>query len=210
MFKNRTEAGMELVRHLEKYRGKEVVVLAIPRGGLPLGSIIAKNLDAPLDVAIIKKIGHPQNKEYAIGAISKEGYFLNPSGETISQTYIEEEIRRLKSFVEKRNQEYYSKTQPHELRGKWVLIVDDGIATGSTVLATVELAARQEPAGIVIATPVAPPRTLNKLRKSPYVDEVICLDSPVDFMAVGQFYENFAAVTDDEAISLLEEANRAK
>ncbi len=210
MFKDRIQAGRELAQRLEKYRDKEVVVLAIPRGGLPLGGIIARWLNAPLDVAITKKIGHPQNKEFAIGAMSLEGYFINPTGENVPQSYIEEETGRLRSLVEKRHEEYYRKTQPHDLKGMWVIIADDGIATGSTVLATVQLAARQEPAGIVIATPVAPPRTVEKLRNSPHVDEVICLYTPVDFMAVGQFYENFTAVTDEEAIFILEQTNRRK
>ena len=209
MFINRKEAGYQLAQHLFAYKGKEIVVLAIPRGGLPLGEIVAKELNAPLDVAIIKKIGHPFNPEFAAGAMNEEGYVLNPDAR-VSEEFLVEEMERLREDIQRRHQQYYSKNKPHDVRGKWVIIVDDGIATGSTVLATVDLVAKKSPAGIVIATPVAPASTIRKLVSSPEVDEVICLEQPSDFGSVGQFYENFFPVTDEEAISILERANRNK
>lgn len=206
MFLNREQAGEELALKLEKYKGKEVVVLAIPRGGLPLGYIIAKSLKAPLDVAITKKLGHPNNPEYAVGALSSQGYFLNPDA-SVSKEYLEEEIERVKELVEIKNKEYYSIAKPHDLSQKWVILVDDGIATGSTMMATVQLVKKANPKGIVVATPVAPPRTIEMLQSSPLIDEVIYLEAPIYFSGVGQFYEDFSAVKDQEAIELLEKAN---
>ncbi len=207
MFLDREEAGHRLARHLQSYKNKEAVVLAIPRGGLPLGEIVAKELNAPLDVAIIKKIGHPYNPEYAAGALNEEGYVLNPEAR-ISEEFLEEEVQRLRQEILKRHQQYYAKTQPHDVRGKWVIIVDDGIATGSTILATVALVAKKDPAGIVIATPVAPASTIRKLQSASGVDEVVCLEQPPYFSSVGQFYENFFSVSDEEAIEILERANQ--
>lgn len=207
MFTDREEAGEELARNLQSYKGKDVVVLAIPRGGLPLGSIISKELNAPLDVAITKKLGHPQNPEYAIGALNKDGYVINPEAH-VSQEYLDQEIKRVQKLVNERYDQYYSVVKPHSLQNKWVIIVDDGIATGSTVLATVQLASKEKPAGIVVATPVAPPRTVEKLKDSPFVDKVVCLETPPYFMGVGQFYENFFPVSDEEAIDILEKANQ--
>lgn len=206
MFRDREEAGKELATKLQDYKNKDVVILAIPRGGLPLGAIIAKELNAPLDAVITKKLGHPQNPEYAVGAINKEGYIINPEAH-VSREYLDEEIKRVREIVNKRYDQYYSVAKPHKLLDKWVIIVDDGIATGSTVLATVDLAKKENPAGIVVATPVAPPRTVEKLNASPNIDEVICLDTPAYFMGVGQFYENFFPVSDEEAIGILEKAN---
>lgn len=207
MFKNREQAGKELADSLSKYKDKDVVVLAIPRGGLPLGAIVAEELGAPLDVAITKKIGHPMNKEYAVGALNRQGYVLNPDVE-LSESDLQEEIRKVREQVEYRHAQYYSKTEPQDLKDKWVIVVDDGMATGSTVLATVKLVSFQHPSGIVIATPVAPPRTVQKLSHSKEIEEVISLMQPYDFQGVGQFYENFLPVSDQEAISILERSRR--
>lgn len=207
MFTDRNEAGEELARNLQSFKGKDVVVVAIPRGGLPLGAIIAKELNAPLDVAITKKLGHPQNPEYAVGALNKDFYVLNPEAK-VSQEYLDQEIERVQKLIKERYDQYYSVVKPHSLKNKWVIIVDDGIATGSTVLATVQLASKENPAGIVVATPVAPPRTIEKIKSSPLVNEVVCLETPPYFMGVGQFYEDFFPVSDEDAIGILEKANQ--
>ena len=186
-----------------------MVVLAIPRGGLPLGAIVAKALNAPLDVALIKKIGHPNNKEYAIGAVSLESVI---TGDTVNipKRYIEEETSRIRDLLTQRYKQYYKEGKPHDLKDKLAIIVDDGIATGNTLLATVELIQKQKPKAIVIAIPVAPPSSLNKLEDSPHINEVICLETPYNFMAVGQFYEEFDAVSDQEAIEILQKTNKKK
>lgn len=206
MFQDRTEAGIQLAEKLTFYKDQDVVVLAIPRGGLPLGSIVAKTLNAPLDVALIKKIGHPYNKEYAIGAVSLESVITSDTV-NIPKSYIEEETKSIRRLLAKRYEQYYKKGKPHDLKDKVVIVVDDGIATGNTLLATVELVYKQKPRSIVVAIPVAPPSSLNKLEDSPFVNEVICLETPYNFMAVGQFYEEFDAVSDEEAIQILQETN---
>jgi predicted phosphoribosyltransferase len=209
MFQDRTDAGIQLAEKLTIYKDQEVVVLAIPRGGLPLGAIVAKALNAPLDVALIKKIGHPSNKEYAIGAVSLESVITSDSV-NIPNGYIEEETQKIRQLLTKIYEQYYKKGMPHDLSDKVAIVVDDGIATGNTLLATVELIYKKNPKAIVVAIPVAPPSSLKKLENSPFVNEVICLETPHNFMAVGQFYEEFDAVSDEEAIRILQETNKKK
>ena len=205
MFKNRIDAGTQLAEKLLEFKSQNVVVLAIPRGGLPLGAIVAKALNAPLDVALTKKIGHPYNKEYAIGAVSLENIILSDAI-SVTKGYIEEETARLRKKLKERHNQYYKKGVSQDLKDKIVIIVDDGIATGNTILVTIELVKMQNPNKIVVAIPVAPPSTVRKLEASSEVDEVICLETPYNFHAVGQFYQEFYQVSDQEAIQLLEES----
>lgn len=206
MFRNRIDAGNQLAERLLQYKNMDAVVLAIPRGGLPLGAVVAKILNAPLDVALSKKIGHPFNKEYAIGAVSLESMVLSDTRP--SEAYIEGEVKKLRNILAKRRDQYYKNTKPQSLKDKIVIIVDDGIATGNTILATIQLVSKQEPAKIVVAIPVAPKSTLKKLKNTLAVAEVICLETPSNFRAVGQFYEEFFSVSDSEAIQILEEYNK--
>ena len=203
MFKDRIDAGIQLAERMLAYINKDVVVLAIPRGGLPLGAIIAKKLNAPLDVALTKKIGHPYNREYAIGALSLENSILSDAV-GVTKGYIDEEISKLRKKLKKRHNQYYINKEPQKLEDRTVIIVDDGIATGNTILVTVDLVKMQNPKKIVVAIPVAPPSTVHKLEAYPGVDEVICLETPYNFHAVGQFYEEFYQVSDKEAINLFE------
>ncbi len=207
MFKDRTEAGMLLAEKLLYFNNKNVAVLAIPRGGLPLGAIVAKALNAPLDVALTKKIGHPYNKEYAIGAVSLDSRILSTAIEA-SEAYIEEETKKIREVLARRRDQYYKNSQPQDVKDKIVIVVDDGIATGNTILATIELVHKMKPAQIVVAIPVAPTSAIKKLNNSPYVNEVICLQTPYNFRAVGQFYDEFDTVTDEKAIRILEEYNK--
>ena len=206
MFKDRIDAGTQLAEKLLALKSQNVVVLAIPRGGLPLGAIVAKALNAPLDVALTKKIGHPYNKEYAIGAVSLENIILSDAI-GVTKGYIEEETTRLRKKLKERHNQYYKNNEPQNIKDKTVIIIDDGIATGNTILVTIELVKMQNPNKIVVAVPVAPPSTVRKLENAPEVDEVICLETPFNFHAVGQFYEEFYQVSDQEAIQLLEESN---
>jgi len=205
MFKNRIDAGIRLAEKLLEFKSQNVLVLAIPRGGLPLGAIVAKALNAPLDVALTKKIGHPYNKEYAIGAVSLKNIILSDAI-GVTKGYIEEETTRLRKKLKERHNQYYKKGVSQDLKDKTVIIVDDGIATGNTILVTIELVKMQNPNKIVVAIPVAPPSTVRKLEASSEVDEVICLETPYNFHAVGQFYQEFFQVSDQEAIRLLEES----
>lgn len=203
MFRDRTEAGYLLARELLKYKGASTVVMAIPRGGLPLGAIVADTLQAPLEVALTKKIGHPFNREYAIGAVSRNQVVLSKPG-GISREYIESETRRLQEKLEERHRIFHRKKAPVPLRGKQVIVIDDGIATGNTLRVTIALIAAEAPDKIIVAIPVAPPESLEKIRGMDEVDAVICLETPRNFHAVGQFYSDFSAVTDAEALAIFE------
>ena len=204
MFEDRTDAGLQLAQKLSHSKLENPVVLAIPRGGLPVASVVAKALNAPLDVVLTKKIGHPYHKEYAIGAVSLESEVLTDSV-GISKQYISEEIENIRKKLKVRQDQYYKDSQPVKLKDKTVIIIDDGIATGNTILATVELVAKQHPKKIVVAIPVAPPSAIRNLERHPNVDEVICLQTPENFRAVGQFYQKFFQVSDEEAIAILED-----
>ena len=204
MFQDRIDAGIQLATALEKFREEDTVVLAIPRGGLPLGSIVAKALQAPLDVVLTKKIGHPYHKEYAIGAVSLEDSILSDAV-GVTKSYIKEETARIRQQLKVRHKAYYKGRSATPLKDKTVVIVDDGIATGNTILVTGQLVKKKQPRKVIVAVPVAPKAAVNKLEASPNIDEVICLSTPLHFHAVGQFYEVFDQVSDEEAIALLEE-----
>ncbi|MBC2839513.1 phosphoribosyltransferase family protein [Robiginitalea sp. SC105] len=209
MFRDRKDAGKHLANQLLRYRdqSENLVVLAIPRGGLPIGKIIARSLGAPLDVVLSKKLGHPRNREFAIGAVSPESFILTDEG-AASREYIESEISRIRKKLAADAIRYRHGRPPVDLTGKIVVIVDDGIATGNTILATARLVYGQNPLKTVVAIPVASPTALQKLQNSEYIDEVVCLSTPRYFQAVGQFYDSFEQVTDEEAIELLDRSNQ--
>ena len=206
MFKDRIDAGLRLAEELQKYRGENLLVLAIPRGGLPVAAIVAKSLEAPLNVALIKKIGHPNNKEFAIGAVSLEDYILTEN-EWAPPSYILQETTRIREILEKRFEQYYKNVDIVSIKDKTVIIIDDGIATGNTLILTVGLIAKQKPASIVVAVPVAPASAIKRLNRLGELREIVCLEVPNNFQAVGQFYEDFDQITDVEAINILEQAN---
>lgn len=205
MFKDRIDAGIKLAEKLKEYKGKDTVVLAIPRGGIPLGAIIARSLYAPLDVALSKKIGHPYNKEYAIGAVNMEHILLGDAKGVVKK-YIEKETAKIRQKLKKQHEQYYKARKPEALRDKVVIIVDDGIATGNTILVTAALVHAQKPRKTIVAIPVAPKSTVPRLETSPHIDEVICLFAPYNFCSVGQFYQNFHQVSDAEAILIMGES----
>lgn len=207
MFHDRKEAGELLAVALKKYRHLDPVILAIPRGGVPVGYEVAKILKAPLDVVITKKIGHPVNSEYAIGALGVQGYSLNETAQGIPEDYLSNEIPRVQKIVEEKDRMYHREFPGIRISDKWIILVDDGVATGSTILVTADLLAKQSPAGIIVAVPVAPAETIRKLEKKPSINEVVCLDTPQYFRSVGEFYEHFDPVEDSEAIDLLRKAN---
>ena len=208
MFKDRFEAGSLLADELKEFRGKKgVLVLAIPRGGLQTGYQISKKLDIPLDIVITKKIGYPGEPEYAIGSVGPKGeVYLTEAGSDIPQDYIRHEAEELKKAIQERYRKYRGDRPLPDLKNKIVILVDDGLATGSTMMAAVEYLKGDSPAKIIVAVPVAPQETIDKFRK--IVDKVICLQIPEFFLAVGAFYEDFPQVEDDEAIRLLKEANK--
>jgi putative phosphoribosyl transferase len=203
-FENRQDAAMQLLPHLEKYRNKEGVVLAVPRGGVPMGYYISKELQLPLDLMMTKKIGHPVNSEYAIGAVSlEENYLEDRTG--VPPDYIEKEIPRIRQQLKERYRYFMGEKKPVDLKNKIVIVVDDGIATGRTMIASIKMLRRKHPKKIVIAVPVSPVESAEKIKK--LVDELICLHTPEEFYGVGMFYEDFSEVTDEEVISILKELN---
>ena len=201
MFHDRIQAGLLLAAQLDKYKNEQGIVLAIPRGGVPVGYAVAMELDFPLEVVLTKKIGHPNNKEYAIGAASLTDYFIVPE-EYVSESYIREELLRVRRRLQEMNELFMGDHQPANLKGKTVIIVDDGIATGNTILGTVQLIRKRNPAKIIIGAPVAARSSVKMLEKE--VDEIIVLSVPPNFFGVGQFYSNFDEVNDNEVISYLD------
>lgn len=210
MFKNRKEAGSLLLEKLKNYKGKNAVILVIPRGGLPIGAILVKELGLPLEVALIKKIGHPLNKEYAIGAVSLNNIVLDNQAADIAMDFILCETKRLRGVLTKRKYEYYKNRKPRKLKNKIAIIVDDGIATGNTILATAQLVHEDSPFKVIVAAPVAPLSTVLKLSSSPYIDEIICLEQSINFRSVGEFYADFEQISDEEAIKLFKMFNNSE
>ncbi|MGO0123475.1 phosphoribosyltransferase [Desulfothermobacter acidiphilus] len=207
MFTDRVDAGRRLA---ERLRGREYpqgLVLGIPRGGVVVGAEIARELNLPLDVIIPRKIGAPGNPELAIGAVTQDGVpiFNEALVRQLGVTEAERErlVQEALAEVKRRLQRYRASLPPISWRGRTIILTDDGIATGFTVLAALRSLRRAGPREIILAVPVAPPDTLASLR--PEVDELVCLYAPELFMAVGQFYEDFPQTTDEEVIALLEE-----
>lgn len=206
MYLNRIEAAQALEERLLQHKGENGVVLAVPRGGVPIGYPIALALGFPLDIILTKKIGHPKNPELAIGAVSQLGAVVDPDF-GVSEEYIKDEIARLRQQLRKNYQRYIGENyKPIELSGKTVILVDDGIATGKTMVATIDLLRHSKPGKIVVAVPVAPPNTVEKLQR--LVDRIVCPLIPNNFYAVGQFYQDFEQVSDEEVIALLQEGNK--
>ncbi|MEJ8756340.1 phosphoribosyltransferase family protein [Pontibacter sp. H259] len=201
IIRNRHEAGELLADQLVKYKDREGVVLAIPRGGVPVAVPIAERLKMPLEVALIKKIGHPANPEYAIGAASLQSISID-STISVPQDYITAETERVRQNLREKYKRFMGDRKPVSLQNKVVIIVDDGIATGKTLLATIDMVKQQAPAAKVVAVPVAPVSAIHKIKE--LVEEVVCLLTPHDFQAVGQFYEEFGQTSDEEVVTLLQ------
>lgn len=206
IFSNRVEAGRKLASELVDLMGnRSVIVLAIPRGGVVVGYEVARKLKVPLDIIIPRKIGAPSNPELAIGAVTEDGGvildeklvgYLN-----VSRRYIEEESERQRREIERRLMVYRGEVPYPNLTNRVVIIVDDGVATGSTIKAALASLRKKKVKQVVIAVPVGPANTIQELEGK--ADRVVCLFEPEEFYAIGQFYENFDQTTDEEVIRLL-------
>lgn len=213
IFRDRRDAGLELASRLEEYRDREgVVVLALPRGGVVTGHEVSSYLHCPLDIIIVRKLGFPGQAELAIGAVSETGaVVLNDSiirSGGVSQEYINSEVSRQKAEIVRRINLYRKGEGIPDLRGKTIILVDDGVATGATMKAAISTLKMEGIAELIVALPVAPPETAGELQQM--VDEFICLEIPGYFMAVGSFYQDFIQVRDEEVVEILKRSGAVK
>ncbi|MBZ0156058.1 MAG: phosphoribosyltransferase [Alphaproteobacteria bacterium] len=206
MFADRRDAGRRLAEKLVHYKGRTgVLVLALPRGGVVTGFEIARSLDAPLDVLIVRKMGFPGQPELALGAISETGaVVLNEqviSYGRLPKEYIEYEKSRQREEINRRITLYRGGNPLEKLEGKIIILADDGVATGSTMKAAIVTLREERIERLVVAVPVSPPETAEEL--GAMADEFVCLSTPFAFMAVGSYYEDFSQVTDEEVAEIL-------
>lgn len=207
-FANRRDAGRELASRLRQYAERnDVVVLALPRGGVPVGCEVAEALNAPLDIFVVRKLGLPGHAELAMGAIASGG--VRVLNEEVVRWYgvpeqaIEAVARLEQTELERREREYRQGRPPTELRDRVVILVDDGLATGSTMKAAVEAVRQHHPARVIVAVPVGAPSTCEEL--ADVTDETVCARTPEPFSAVGQWYLDFSQTTDEEVRAILQQ-----
>lgn len=210
-FKDRNDAGRKLSSKLEHYAGRpNVIVLALPRGGVPVGFEVARHIRAMLDVFIVRKLGVPGQEELAMGAIASGGvlilndYLIRQL--RIGREQIEEAVEHERTELKRRESLYRHGRQPLELQSKYVILVDDGLATGASMRAAAKAVRKSVPSKLIVAVPVAASQTCEEFARE--VDETICFATPEPFMSVGSWYMNFQQTTDDEVQSLLDAASR--
>lgn len=206
MFRDREDAALRLAAVLKERTLHNPLVLAIPRGGVVTGAVLARELHADLDVVLSRKLRAPDQPELAIGAIAEGGeIYLNPYAKELelSESYLAEERRRQLAEIARRQKLFRSVLPAASVKGRSIILTDDGIATGSTMMAALHVVQGQQPHEVIVAVPVAPPERLDEIRL--FCNEVICLLQPEYFMAVGQFYERFQQVEDEEVVEILRE-----
>lgn len=201
-FKDRKEAGLQLADILlSKYKDESVVIYGLPRGGVVVAFEVAKKLRAPLDLIITRKIGHKFQPEYAIAAVSENGCVVGDGSKTKDKDWFKNEVEKEKIEAQRRSKAYLKGRKKSNVKGKIAIIVDDGIATGLTILAAISEIKLMHPKKIVVAVPVAPAEALKKLQN--IVDDIVVINTPSNFYAIGQYYDVFEQVTDKEVINIL-------
>jgi predicted phosphoribosyltransferase len=201
IFADRLDAGRRLAAALAGYRGRKPIVLAIPRGALPMAAIVADALDGDLDVVLVHKLCSRWNPEYAIGAIDETGWSFVSDASEDDEAWLKDEKAHRLAELRRRRALYSSQQSMVDLKGRVVIIVDDGLATGATMRAALHSVRAQAPARLICAVPVAAPASLSEIRGD--ADETVCLSAPAGFQAVGQFYRSFERVGDDEVVDCL-------
>ena len=204
MFKDRDDAAHQLADHLTAFSAQHPLVLAIPRGAVPIGKIVAAQLGGDLDVVLVRKLRAPFEPEVAIGSVAENGWtYIAPYAAAMGadQDYIAAEKQKQMATIHSRRVQYTPIRPPVDPHGRVVIVVDDGLATGATMISALHSLRLRQPARLVCAIPVASPEALEKIR--PMADDVVCLHAPAHFQAVGQFYRHFPQVDDAEVISLL-------
>jgi len=210
-FTDRVDAGKRLASALKHFSGKKGIVLSIPRGGVVVGFMIAKALKLPLDVIIPRKLGAPDNAELAIGAVAEDGTAILDNNLIrylgVSREYIKEETERQKQEIGRRLKLYRQDASYPNLEGLDVIVVDDGIATGSTMKAALVSVKSRGATSLTVAVPVGPPSTIEELEE--IADRVVCLNTPEFFQAIGEFYTDFSQTSDEEVIELMRQNKRS-
>ena len=210
MFKDRLDAARQLSKALAKYHGQNPLVLAIPRGAVPMGAWMAQELNGQLDVVLVRKLRAPFDPEVAIGAVDETGLaYLSPYAATLGldPQYVKDEIKLQMKTIKARRKQYSLTRAPVEVKGRVVIVVDDGLATGATMMSALKATREKKPRHLVCAIPVASPDALAKVK--PLVDETVCLSAPKDFMAVAQFYRQFPQVDDEQVLVFLQASAQA-
>jgi len=201
-FIDRFDAARQMAIHLEKYKPDSDVILAVPCSSIPLGYYLAKHFDFPLILLMSKRIGHPRNKEFAIGTVDLENSYIEERY-GVPESYIREETMRIRKELNNRYKLFMGNRDPIDITDKTVIVVDDGIATGRTMLSTITMLRKKHPKKIVVAVPVSTKYAARRIKYE--VDEFVCMNIPVSFLGVGNFYKKFAQITDREVITLMEE-----
>lgn len=204
LYKDRADAAAALALLLAEYKDRHPLILAIPRGALPIGKILAEKLHGELDIVLVHKLRAPFSPEFAIGAIDETGWtYIAPSAREfgVGTDFIEEEKLRQMAALKSRRQQYTPHRSPIDPKGRIAIIVDDGLATGATMIAALHAARARQPAELVCAVPVAAADSLKRV--AALADKTVCPSTPADFMSVAQYYRHFPQVEDDEAIRLL-------
>src|SRR5688572_17887854 len=200
MYSDRIEAGHVLAGALQKFKQEKVLILAVPRGGIPVAFVVAREFGFPLDLLLTKKIGHPLNPEYAIGAVSLTDSIIVPH-QGVTEDYVKVETERIRIQLRNMYAKFMGDKEPEKLSGKTVIVIDDGVATGNTLIGTIKMLKKENPKKIIIAMPIATLKAVNKL--STAVNQVICPQIPYGFTGVSSYYENFNQVNDEEALFCL-------